>query len=66
MKSTKKDMSSQKINKMINDNNIQKTISMNEFYILVNSIINELTESFEHLKYLPYIFFNKELKYKKL
>ena len=32
----------------------------------VNSIINELTESFEHLKYLPYIFFNKELKDKKL
>ena len=49
MKSTKKDMSSQKINKIINDNNIQKTISMNEFYILVNSIINELTESLEHL-----------------
>ena len=66
MKSTKKDMSSQKINKIISDNNIQKTISMNEFYILVNSIINELTESFEHLKYLPYIFFNKELKDKKL
>ena len=55
MKSTKKDISSQKINKILDDNNIDKTISMNEFYILVNSVINELTESFEHLKYLPYI-----------
>ena len=66
MKSTKKDISSIKINKIINDNNIHKTISQNEFYILANYIINELTESFEHLKYLPYIFFNKELKDKKL
>ena len=66
MKSTKKEMSSQKINQIINDNKIQKTISLDEFYILVNNVINELTESFEHLKYLPYIFFNKDLKDKKL
>ena len=66
MKSTKKELSSYKINQIINENNIQKTISLDEFFILTENIINELTESFEHLKYLPYIFFNKELKEKKL
>ena len=66
MKSTKKGMSSYKINEILADNNIHKTISLNEFCILTDNIINELTESFEHLKYLPYIFFNKELKEKKL
>ena len=66
MKSTKNNMSSVSINKIISDNNIQKTISQNEFNILINYIINELAESFEHFKYLPYIFFNKELKDKKL
>ena len=66
IKSTKPNISSQKINKIINDNNIKKTISLKEFNILIECIINELTESFEHLKYLTYIFFNKELKEKKL
>ena len=66
MKSTKKEMSSQKINKILSDNNIQKTISIKEFYVLANNVISELTESFEHLKYLPFIFFNKDLKEKKL
>ena len=65
MKSTNSNLSSQKINNIINSNNIQKTISQNEFNILIEYIINELTESFEHLKYLAYIFFNKEFKEKK-
>ena len=65
MKSTNSNLSSQKINSIINSNNIKKTISQNEFNILIEYIINELTESFEHLKYLAYIFFNKELKEKK-
>ena len=65
MKSTNSNLSSQKINSIINSNNIKKTISQNEFNILIEYIINELTESFEHLKYLAYIFFNKEFKEKK-
>ena len=65
MKSTKSDLSSLKINQIINEINKQKTISQNEFYILVDHIINELTESFEHLKYITYIFFNKDFKEKK-
>ena len=65
MKSTKSDLSSLKINQIISENNIQKKITQKEFYILVDHIINELTESFEHLKYLTYIFFNKDLKEKK-
>ena len=65
MKSTNSNLSSQKINSIINSNNIQKKISQNEFSILIENIIDELTESFEHLKYLAYIFFNKELKEKK-
>ena len=59
MKSTKKEMSSYKINEILADNNIHITISLNELCILTDSIINELTESFEHLKYLPYIFLTK-------
>ena len=66
MKSTKNELSSNKINKILADNNIQKIIYKKDFDILVNHIMPELIESFEHLKYLPYIYFNKELKDKKL
>ena len=64
IKSTKKDLSSEIINKLFEENEIDNYIYKDKFKIMVKYIINELIESFEHIKYLPYIFFNKDLENK--
>ena len=66
IKSTKKNLSSSIINKFFDDNKIEKYIYKDKFKIIINYIINDLLESFEHIKYMPYIFFNQELENKKL
>ena len=67
IKSTKKDLSSDIINKHFEDNKIEKYIYKDKFKEMINNYIkSELSESFEHIKYLPYIFFNKELDNKQL
>ena len=66
IKSTKKNLSSSLINKLFVENKIEKYIYKNKFKEMIKYIINELLESFEHIKYLPYIFFNQNLENKKL
>ena len=64
IKSTKKDISSEVINKLFEENEIENYIYKDKFKVMVKYIINELVESFEHIKYMPYIFFNQNLENK--
>ena len=66
VKSTKKNLSSNVINKLFEENKIETNINKDKFKQMINYISNELIESFEHIKYLNYIFFNQELLNKKL
>ena len=66
VKSTKKNLSSNVINKLFEENKIETNIYKDKFKRMINYISNELIESFEHIKYLNYIFFNQDLDNKKL
>ena len=66
IKSTKTNISSAIINQLFEENEIDNHINKDKFKIIINYIINDLFESFEHLKYLPYIFFNQDLENKKM
>ena len=54
---TKNDKSFKSINNLLNKYEIQKKITKEKFRELIDYLINELIESLEHIKYLPYIFF---------
>ena len=62
IKSTKKDLSSSIINKFFEENEIDNYIYNDNFKKIINYINNELLESFEHIRYIPYIFFNQDLE----
>ena len=66
IKSTKKELSSSLINKFFEENEIDNYIYKDKFKKIINYINNELLESFEHLRYIPYIFFNQDLDNRKL
>ena len=66
IKSTKKNLSSSIINKLFDNNKIEKYIYKDKFKLIIDYMINDLLESFEHIKYMPYIFFNQDLEEKKL
>ena len=58
IQSTKKDYSEKVINNLLNNNHIEEKITKEKFTEIVDYILNELTESLEHAKFIPYIFFN--------
>ena len=57
IKSTRPELSSKEINKIFEKFSKGNNIYKENFNEIVQSIIKELLESFEHLKYLQYIFF---------
>ena len=63
---TKNDYSLQSINNILNKYEITKKITKTKFIELVDYLINELIESLEHIKYIPYIFFEFNLNDKKI
>ena len=64
-KSTKPELSSNTINEWFNEYKITKYINKKKFKEIIEYILDELIESFEHIKYLPYIFFRADLNNKK-
>ena len=65
-KSTKPELSSNTINEWFNQYKITKYINKKKFKEIIEYILDELLESFEHIKYLPYIFFKVEFKNKRM
>ena len=65
-KSTKPELSSNTINEWFNQYRISKYINKKKFKEIIEYILDELLESFEHIKYLPYIFFKVDFKNKRM
>ena len=65
-KSTKPQLSSNTIKNWFNQYKIDKFITKQKFKEIIKFILDELYESFEHIKYLPYIFFKFDVKNKKI
>ena len=65
-KSTKPELSSNTIKDWFNQYKITKFINKEKFKEIIEFIFDELYESFEHIKYLPYIFFRFDIKDKKI
>ena len=65
-KSTKPELSSGTINEWFDELKITKYINKKKFREIIEYILDELIESFEHINYLPYIFFKAELKNKRM
>lgn len=66
IQSTKNDYNLNNINYLFNKYQVQKKITKNNFRELIDFLINELIESLEHIKYIPYIFFNFKIIDKKI
>ena len=65
-KSTKPQLSSNTIKDWFNQYKITKFITKQKFKEIIKFILDELYESFEHIKYLPYIFFKFDIQNKKI
>ena len=65
-KSTKPELSSATINEWFNQYKITKIINKKKFKEIIEFILDELIESFEHIKYIPYIFFKADFKNKRM
>ena len=65
-KSTQPELSSNTINDWFNQYKITKYINKKKFREIIEYILDELIESFEHIKYLPYIFFKIDFKSKRM
>ena len=65
-KSTKPELSSNTINEWFNQYKITKYINKKKFKEIIEYILDELLESFEHITYLPYIFFKADIKNKRM
>ena len=65
-KSTKPELSSNTIKDWFNQYQIKKFINKQKFKEIIEFIFDELYESFEHNKYLPYIFFKFDISDKRL
>ena len=65
-KSTKPELSSDTINDWFDEYKITKFINKKKFKEIIEYILDELIESFEHIKYLPYIFFKADFKNKRM
>ena len=55
---TNNDFSLNSINNLLNKYEVPKKITLEKFKELVDYLINLLMESLEHIKYIPYIFFD--------
>ena len=66
VKSTNRNLSSTIINKILEENQIDQIIKIDKFKEMIGFIVNDFIPSFEHIKYIPYIFFNQDLPDKKL
>ena len=66
IKSTRGDLSSSVIHQIFDEHKIEKYIYKDKFKDIIKYLINDLLESFEHIKYIPYIFFKQDLENKKL
>ena len=55
---TNADYSLKAINQILNKYEIPKKITKEKFKEIIDYLINELIESLEHIKYIPYIFFD--------
>ena len=64
-KSTKPGLSSNTIKDWFNQYKITKFINKQKFKEIIEFILDELYESFEHIKYLPYIFLKMDVPDKK-
>ena len=65
-KSTKPELSTNIIKEWFNQYKITKFIDKKKFKEIIEYILDELFDSFEHIKYLPYIFFKIDFKNKLL
>ena len=65
-KSTKPELSSNTIKNWFDQYKITKFIYKEKFKEIIAFILDELYESFEHIKYLPYIFFKFDISDKKI
>ena len=65
-KSTKPELSSNTIKDWFEQYKITKFINKEKFKEIIKFIFDELYESFEHIKYLPYIFFKFDITDKKI
>ena len=65
-KSTKPELSSNTIKNWFDQYKITKFINKEKFKEIIAFILDELYESFEHIKYLPYIFFKFDISDKKI
>lgn len=65
-KSTKPELSSNTIKEWFSHYKITKYINKKKFKEIIEYILDELIDSFEHIKYLPYIFFKAEFKNKRM
>ena len=65
-KSTKPELSSNTINEWFSQYKITTIINKKKFKEIIEFILDELIESFEHIKYLPYIFFRADFKNKRM
>ena len=65
-KTTKPQLSSNTIKQWFNEYKITNVINKKKFKEIIEFIFDELYESFEHIKYLPYIFFKVDLPDKKM
>jgi len=63
---TKNDYSLNSINILLNKYEVPKRITIDKFKELVDYLINLLMESLEHIKYIPYIFFDINFKDRKI
>ena len=66
IKLTKKKYTLSYINNLLNKYEIPVKIKINKFQELIDYLINELMESLEHIKYIPYIYFDFKLPDKKM
>ena len=65
-KATKPQLSSNTIKEWFNEYKITSVINKKKFKEIIEFIYDELYESFEHIKYLPYIFFKVDIPDKKM
>ena len=63
---TRKDYTLNSINSLLNKYEFSKKISKDKFKEIVEYLINEIIESLEHIKYIPYIFFGIDFTDKKI
>ena len=65
-KATKPQLNSNTIKQWFNEYKITSVINKKKFKEIIKFIFDELYESFEHIKYLPYIFFKVDIPDKKM